>query len=66
MIHPYLNALRHWIDATAFFLAGAAVVSLLQQLAVIVTILAGLGSLSLVALRWHDRLKYGHLDGADE
>lgn len=58
-MHEYLSSARHWIDAIAAGLAGIAVVSLLQQVAVIVTICAGLGSLSLVALRWHDRVKYG-------
>jgi hypothetical protein len=30
-----------------------------QGVALAVTILAGLGSLSLIILRWHDRLRYG-------
>lgn len=50
---------KGWVDALALLSAGVTVASLLTQLAVIVTILAGLASLSLAALRWHDRIKYG-------
>jgi hypothetical protein len=49
---------KGWVDLSAASLAGLAVFSVLQQIAVIVTILAGLGSLSLVGLRWYDRI-YG-------
>ena len=59
MIHEYSS---RWVDAIAFLLAGVSVASFLSQLAVVVTILAGLGSLSLVALRWFDRWKYGRED----
>jgi hypothetical protein len=61
MIHLSDSA-KHWVDAIAIALGGVAVFSLLQTLAVIVTILAGLGSLSLVGLRWYDRLKYGRAE----
>lgn len=50
---------KHWVDGLALLFAGVSAVSLLSQLALVVTILAGLGSLSLVALRWHDRIKFG-------
>lgn len=47
------------IDGLAALFAGVAAVSLLSKLALVVTILSGLVSLSLGALRWHDRLRYG-------
>jgi uncharacterized membrane protein (Fun14 family) len=46
-------------DVGAWALAGVAIGSWLQGVALIVTILAGLASLSLALLRWHDRIKYG-------
>jgi hypothetical protein len=59
VIHDLSETAKQWIDASAIMLGGIAVFSLLQTVAVIVTILAGLGSLSLVGLRWYDRVKYG-------
>lgn len=59
MFHQFLNEHQRIVDFLAVSLAGVAVGTVLSQLAVIVTILAGLGSLSLVVLRWHDRIKYG-------
>lgn len=61
-VHHLSDTAKHWLDGVAILLGGVTVASLLSQLAVIVTILAGLGSLSLVALRWHDRLRYGPSD----
>lgn len=60
MLHDFLNQHQRVVDFLAWTLAGVTVGSLLSQIAVVVTIMAGLGSLSLVALRWHDRIKYGH------
>ena len=57
-MHDFLNAHRGLIDLTTISLAGVAAVSL-AQLALVVTIIAGLASISLAALRWHDRIKYG-------
>jgi len=59
VLHDFLSQHQRVIDLFAWLLAGVTVGSLLGQIAVIVTIMAGLGSLSLVALRWHDRLRYG-------
>lgn len=59
MMHAFLNEHQRLVDAAAWLCAGVAAVSLLQQLAFIVTILAGMGSLSLVGMRWYDRLKHG-------
>ena len=50
---------RHFLDSLAWVLGGLAVFGFWQGVALGITILAGLGSLSLVALRWHDRIKYG-------
>jgi hypothetical protein len=47
------------IDSLAVIFAGVAGVAFWQHVALAVTILAGLGSLSLIALRWHDRIRYG-------
>jgi hypothetical protein len=57
--HHLSDTAKHWVDGLAFLFAGVTVASFLTQLAVVVTILAGLASLSLAALRWHDRIKYG-------
>lgn len=59
MLHDFLSQHQRVVDFLAWTLAGVTVGSLLSQIAVVVTIMAGLGSLSLVALRWHDRLRYG-------
>lgn len=57
-MHEFLNAHRGLVDSAAAALFGlAAVNSILQTLAWGVTILSGLGSLSLVYLRWHRELK---------
>lgn len=58
-LHHLSEQAKHLIDTAAILCGVTAVASLLAQIAVIVTILAGLASLSLAALRWHDRLKYG-------
>lgn len=57
MIHDYLNAHRGLIDSAAAALAGVAWISLLQGVALVVTILSGLGSLSLVWLRWRNHMR---------
>jgi hypothetical protein len=55
----YLHDHRGVIDLVAAGLAGIATISFLQGLALVVTILAGLGSLSLAGMRGYDRIKYG-------
>lgn len=50
---------NRWVDALVFLFAGVSAVAFLQGFALIVTIGAGLASISLAALRWHDRIKYG-------
>lgn len=57
--HPFSD----WL-AGAF--ASVALVSFWQGVSLTVTILAGVGSLSLIALRWHDRIKYGPMRGDGE
>jgi len=54
-----LHENRHLIDWLAWAFAGVSVYGFLQGFALVVTILAGLGSLSLVGMRWYDRRKYG-------
>lgn len=54
MIHEHKNL----IDATAAALALIAGISL-SQTALVVSILAGLASLILFAIRLHDRIRYG-------
>ena len=56
----FVNEHQRLVDLAAWLCAGVAAVSFLQEIALTVTILAGLASLSLAALRWHDRIKYGH------
>jgi hypothetical protein len=50
---------RHIVDAIAWVLGGLAVFGFWQGVALALTILAALGSLSLVALRWYVFFKYG-------
>ena len=57
MTHHFLNEHQRLVDTVAWLLAGVAVTSVLSQIAIIVTILSGLGSLSLVWLRWREHLK---------
>jgi hypothetical protein len=59
-LHNFVNDHRGLVDLAAAAFAGVAAVSFLQALATVITILAGLGSLSLVGMRWYDRYKYGH------
>lgn len=47
------------LDSLAVIFAGVAGVAFWQHVALAFTILAAFGSLSLVVLRWHDRIKYG-------
>jgi MFS superfamily sulfate permease-like transporter len=49
---------KRFIDIGAWLFAGVAAVSLAQT-ALIITILAGLVSIALGAIRLHDRIKYG-------
>jgi hypothetical protein len=63
MIHQHLSdAANRWLDWLAILFAGVSVVGVINQVAVVVSILAGIGSLSLIALRWFDRIKYGRGD----
>lgn len=57
-VHDLSEPTKKLIDFGAWAFAGIAAVSLAQT-ALIVTILAGLASFILAALRIHDRLKYG-------
>ena len=58
LLHHFLNEHRGVVDAAAAALFGiAALNTLLQTLALTVTILSGVGSLSLVYLRWSDHRK---------
>jgi len=50
---------RHIVDAIAWVLGGLAVFGFWQGVALALTILAALGSLSLVGLRWYVFFKYG-------
>jgi hypothetical protein len=50
---------RHLTDVLAWFLGGLAVYGFWQGVALALTILAALGSLSLAALRWYVFFKYG-------
>ena len=50
--HPFSD----WLAGGFAAIAG---VSFWQGVSLAVTIAAGLGSLSLILLRWHDRIKYG-------
>lgn len=51
-----------WAERGAYLFAGVAVVSL-QQAAFAVTIIAGLISAVLGAIKLHDRLRYGKPSG---
>ena len=60
MLHEHLSeGAKRLLDLLAFMFAGVSVIGLLQGVALVVTIGAGLASMSLAGLRWHDRLKYG-------
>lgn len=65
VIHHLLNGNRAAVDVLAAVFAGVAIFSFLQTLALVVTIFAGVGSLSLVGLRWYDRVKYGPAKGRE-
>lgn len=52
------DQLKHWMDLGAVTGAIVAGVSLANA-ALVVTIIAGLVSISLGLLRWYDRIKYG-------
>ena len=51
------------LDAATWGFAALATVSFWQGLALAVTIVAGLISITLGAIRLHDRLRYGRRDG---
>jgi hypothetical protein len=53
-----VSEMHPWAERGAYLFAGVAVVSL-QQAAFAVTIIAGLISAVLGAIKLHDRLKYG-------
>ena len=53
-----LQHLHQWAERGAYLFAGVALVSL-QQTAFVVTILAGLVSLILGAIKLHDRIRFG-------
>lgn len=57
------DAAHTWAERGAYLFAGVAVVSL-SQAALIVTLLAGLISITLGAIKLHDRLRYGR--GSDD
>jgi hypothetical protein len=54
-----MNEHRHIVDVIAWVLGGIAVFGFWQGVALALTILAALGSLSLVGLRWYVFFKYG-------
>jgi hypothetical protein len=54
VIHEHKNL----VDCMAALLALIAGISL-SQLALTLTVIATIGSISLIVLRWHDRIKYG-------
>lgn len=58
-LHGFLSDHERVIDAAIFLLAGVSVTTLLSEIAVVITILAGLASLILALIRIHDRLRYG-------
>ena len=60
-MHQLLAEHQRLVDFATFTLAGLALGTLLSQVAVIVTILAGLASLALALIRIHDRLRYGRV-----
>jgi hypothetical protein len=60
---------RHAQDWVAGVFAAVGAVSFWQGVSLTVTILAGLGSLSLIGLRWYVVIKYGplaHLPPSDD
>ena len=50
---------RHALDGAAWISAGIAAFSFWQGIALAITIIAGLISITLGLIRVHDRLKYG-------
>lgn len=64
-VHYLSEQAKGAVDIVAITLGGIAVISFLQTIALLVTIAAGIGSLSLVVLRWHDRMKYGPAKGRE-
>lgn len=59
VLHHFLSEHERLVDVATFLLAGVAVTTLLSEIAVVITILAGLASLTLALIRIHDRVKYG-------
>lgn len=57
--HHLSDAANRWLDWIAILFAGVSAVSLIQGVAVVVTIVAGLVSIILGGFRIHDRLRYG-------
>ena len=61
MIHDH-HRMLDWLAGALALVAGA---GFWHGVSVAVTILAGIGSLSLIGLRWHDRIKYGPARGKE-
>jgi len=59
VLHDLLSQHQRFIDITIFSLTGVTVGTLLSEVAFVVTILAGLASLTLALIRIHDRIRYG-------
>lgn len=57
---------RHVLDGAAWLSAGIAAVSFWQGIALAVTIIAGMISITLGLIRVHDRLRYGPQRGYRE
>ena len=61
-MHHLSDQTNRWLDGLTFLFAGVSAVSLLQDVAVVVTILAGLVSIILGGIRVYDRIRYGRRD----
>lgn len=59
MIHDLSETAKHWLDVGVFTGAIVAGISLANA-ALVVTIIAGMLSILLGAIRLYDRVKYGH------
>jgi uncharacterized protein involved in cysteine biosynthesis len=57
--HQFSDAANRWLDWLAILFAGVSAVSLIQGVAVVVTIIAGLVSIVIGGFRIHDRIRYG-------
>jgi uncharacterized protein involved in cysteine biosynthesis len=60
MIHQHLSdAANRWLDWLAILFAGVSAVSLIQGVAVVVTIVAGIVSIVIGGFRINDRIRNG-------